>query len=167
MADYFGGLRTPEEIKTAYRKLCMRWHPDRGGDTETMKQINAAYQEALKAVDGVTSQGSDGKDHTYYYNHDIEASIMDKINEVVGLGMVQVEIMLLGRWIWITGETKRYSKLLGKKGVGFYWHSKRSAWYWHPPQKRRTRYNSRGTLDDIAASYGYRGFQSDQRKQIA
>jgi len=32
-----------EEIKKAYRALAMMHHPDRGGDLEIMKKINAAY----------------------------------------------------------------------------------------------------------------------------
>jgi len=31
------------EIKKAYRKLSIKNHPDRGGDPEDMKKINAAY----------------------------------------------------------------------------------------------------------------------------
>jgi DnaJ-class molecular chaperone len=32
-----------EEIKSAYKKLVMKHHPDRGGDAEFFKQINEAY----------------------------------------------------------------------------------------------------------------------------
>lgn len=36
--------RTPEEIKTAYRKLARQHHPDKpGGDTVTFQVINEAY----------------------------------------------------------------------------------------------------------------------------
>jgi len=34
---------SPEEIKSAYKKLAMQHHPDRGGDTNKFSQINAAY----------------------------------------------------------------------------------------------------------------------------
>ena len=34
---------SPEEIKKVYRKLALIHHPDRGGDQERMKLINAAY----------------------------------------------------------------------------------------------------------------------------
>lgn len=33
-----------EEIRAAWRRLSMEHHPDRGGDTETMARINAAYE---------------------------------------------------------------------------------------------------------------------------
>ena len=32
-----------EEIKTAYRRLAMKHHPDRGGDPEEFKKIQSAY----------------------------------------------------------------------------------------------------------------------------
>lgn len=35
-------------IKTAYRKLASKHHPDKGGDVKTMQKINAAYDAAMK-----------------------------------------------------------------------------------------------------------------------
>lgn len=34
----------PKTIKKAYRKLCLKHHPDKGGDEHTFKEINAAYE---------------------------------------------------------------------------------------------------------------------------
>ena len=34
---------SPQDIKTAYRKLAMEHHPDRGGDESTFQKINQAY----------------------------------------------------------------------------------------------------------------------------
>lgn len=47
--DYYETLgvnhtTTPKEIKTAYRKLAMKHHPDKGGDEETFKKITEAYE---------------------------------------------------------------------------------------------------------------------------
>lgn len=48
-------------ISSAYRKMALSAHPDRGGDEETMKRINAAYEEALRlaraAFDEAVRQG--------------------------------------------------------------------------------------------------------------
>ena len=38
---------TEDELKKKYRELSMKWHPDKGGNEEMMKQINVAY-ETLK-----------------------------------------------------------------------------------------------------------------------
>jgi curved DNA-binding protein len=34
---------SPEEIKSAYRKMAMKYHPDRGGDEAKFKEVNEAY----------------------------------------------------------------------------------------------------------------------------
>lgn len=38
---------TKSEIKTAYRKLALKHHPDKGGDAATFNKITTAYKEAL------------------------------------------------------------------------------------------------------------------------
>ena len=48
MNDYYGTLgipktATPDEIKTAYRRLASKNHPDKGGDTATFQNIQIAY----------------------------------------------------------------------------------------------------------------------------
>lgn len=47
--DYYSILgveknTSPEELKKAYRKLALQYHPDRGGDQEKFKEVNEAYQ---------------------------------------------------------------------------------------------------------------------------
>ncbi len=46
----FENLGTEEEIKKAYREYAKLYHPDDGGDSETMADLNAAKDEALKRV---------------------------------------------------------------------------------------------------------------------
>ena len=48
--DYYTILKltkndaTPENIKKNYKKLALKYHPDRGGDPELFKKISEAYQ---------------------------------------------------------------------------------------------------------------------------
>ena len=44
---YFKDLNSMEAVKKQYRKLAMKYHPDRGGDEETFKQINNEYEQAM------------------------------------------------------------------------------------------------------------------------
>jgi curved DNA-binding protein len=68
--DYYSILgvsrnATSEEIKKAYRKLAMKHHPDRGGDTQKLAQINEAY-DILK--DPTKRQQYDNPQQQYKFN---------------------------------------------------------------------------------------------------
>lgn len=160
--SYFASCKTVTEIKKLYRELAMQHHPDRGGDTATMQAINAQYHEALKRFDRQQETGSDGSQHTYYYNAEHEQSIMDKINELLKLRLEGVEIWLIGKWIWVQGDTKPHREAL--KNAALSWHSKRLAWYWKPYEER-TRYNERMSLSGLADHYGAKLYEPEQEAQ--
>ena len=63
---------TDEEVKTAYRKLAKKYHPDNYNDSpladvasEKMKEVNEAYDTIMNLRRGKTSSGSTGAN---YYN---------------------------------------------------------------------------------------------------
>lgn len=43
MTQYFENVKTLDELKKQYRRLAIKYHPDMGGSTEIMQQINAEF----------------------------------------------------------------------------------------------------------------------------
>lgn len=153
MTAYFNNTMDVTEIKKTFLRLVHKNHPDKGGDTATMQEINRQYAEALKGNHGKTFVGTDDKTRTYWYNSVKEQEIIDKINELFAADLSDdVEIVLIGSWIWVTGNTKPNRKAL--KACKMRWHSKRNAWYYHTKQSYRTHYNSKVSLNDLANAYG-------------
>ena len=155
--NFFARLTTVEEIKKAFRDLARQYHPDLGGDEETMKLVNAQYHAALNGQNGVTTDG-----RTYKYNQKAEQEIMNKINELIKID--GLEISLIGYWIWIHGETKPVKDTL--KTAGCRWHSGRVCWYWKPSWFGRTHSNP-DSLDQLAAKYGYEKFTSKGKAKLS
>lgn len=163
MKNYFADVAGVEQIKARYRELAFEYHPDRGGDTETMKIINCQYHERLKGCDSSTTRGSDGESHTYYYHQEREAAVAEKLAEIIARNLPDIRIMLVGTWLWVDGNTKPVKNQL--KELGLKWHSKREKWYWNTGGYRRG--NSNADFGEIAAKYGYEEFASENRRKLS
>lgn len=160
---YFNQCHTVGQAKTEYRRLAKLHHPDLGGNTATMQAINAAYHAILQAMDGQTSIGSDKKEHTYHYNRHVEQEIMDKISDLLRLKMPNVEIELIGTWVWIYGDTKPHKERL--KELGCLWHGKRQKWYWRRFTHRRRTSNM--SFDEMRFAFGAHKFEQEQDRALA
>lgn len=163
---FFEGCKSVEEIKTLYRQLAMQYHPDRGGDTATMQEINRQYFDILKTFDGTESKDQKGKTHRYTYWYEREQAIVEKIYETLReLAGTDCEVFLIGVWIWVFGDTKPHKDILNKK-LGYNYMKHRQAWAWKP-YKGRTRKSSAG-LEYIAAKYGAQKVtRKDDKKEDA
>ena len=111
---------TLEELKAIYKRLAMKHHPDRGGNVETMKEVNALYDEYFEKLKTV-HKNKDGKVYTKETNETAEY-YKNIINEL--LKMEGVEIEIIGCFIWLSGNTKEHKEAI--KELGFKWHSKKS-----------------------------------------
>ncbi len=148
------GELTKEIIKKAYKKASSKYHPDKGGSVEMMQAVNQAY-DALKDYSGTVEVD----DTQLNYGEELN----EALNQVIHLSGLIIEIC--GAWVWVTGETKQYSKELGKNGAGFFWAKKKKAWYFRPSDWKSA---SRGnwSLDKIRGEHGSQTVKGYQRKSI-
>ncbi|WP_330203616.1 hypothetical protein [Cyanobacterium sp. Dongsha4] len=149
--NYFKECSTVAEAKKLYKELAMKYHPDLGGDTATMQDINRQYEEILRQLDGETTTDSEGKTHTYKYNHETETALMDIIDRLLSLQMNNVDIYLVGLWVWIDGDTKPHKEAL--KELNCKWHATRKCWYFATTPSRYRKSSNKG-IDDLAETYG-------------
>lgn len=142
--NFFQTCFTESEIKARFRDLCKIHHPDLGGNEETMKAVNLAYEERLR---GEFRKSMD--DEKAEQTVDLEREVAAKVAEIIALQGIIIE--LVGRWIWVTGNTFSVKDTL--KAAGLSWASKKRAWYWH---KAEDSCSSRGgkTLEQIKTKYG-------------
>ena len=47
---HFQGITSASDVKTEFRKLAKKLHPDVGGSEEQMKQLQEEYQQALDDI---------------------------------------------------------------------------------------------------------------------
>lgn len=160
---YFLICNTVEKIKNKYRELAKEHHPDLGGDVRIMQEINVQYHKALIEKNGSTGKDEEsGSEWTYRYNEEVEQAVMDMISSLLAMRMQNVEMYLIGTWIWVIGDTRPYKDAL--KSLGLRWNGLRSAWVFHVGKWHKRQ--SRGGLSDIAYRYGCERLR-DSSKQLA
>lgn len=162
MNKYFKSCKCIEDLKEYYRTLAMQNHPDRGGSLEIMQAINGEYDflfSKLKDVHRSTKPDAEpfytATKSTTEQAHEFR-EIIEKLIILEGL-----KVELIGRWIWVTGETKPHKDTF--KALGFKWCSKKVAWSWHFPEDG---VSSRGKYDlnKIRNIYGSTEFGNSEQK---
>lgn len=96
---WFSECRTLDEVKALYKKLAKQYHPDLGGDTETMQAINKDYAFAsAKTIKGENLNEEETENEIRFSEEYREA-----IENIIQLEGIVIE--LVGYWIWVTGNT--------------------------------------------------------------
>ena len=156
---YFKNTRTLDELKAAYRRLAMQYHPDMGGDTETMKAINAEHDELFEQLKRQQNARADA-DETGRTHHTTETA--EEFREIIVelLKLDGLEIELCGSWLWIGGNTKEHKDAL--KMMGCRWSNNKKLWYWRHEEHARSWHRGNRTMSEIRTKYGSQVFTGGQ-----
>lgn len=139
---YFEPCQNIDELKIMFRNLCKLNHPDRGGSTATMQEINQEYSYIVQHL------------NTFFYCHNEEeqkkdlnlfASIIEKIE------MLPLKIEIIGPWLWVSGNTYPYKKEL--KQAGLFFAPSKKMWYYRPAEFKSSNFEPL-PMDEIRKKYG-------------
>ena len=133
-----------EEVKAKYKQLAKQYHPDCGGDTETMQAINTEYSYACAKLLKGENLSQEETDEGIRLSEEYRAVI----EQLMPLAGILIEVV--GNWIWVTGNTKPVKQQL--KDAGLFYASKKVAWYYRAEEYKTT--GSKKSLDEIRAKYG-------------
>lgn len=155
---WFNECKTLDEVKATYKKLAKQYHPDLGGDTVTMQEINKEYAFACAKV----IKGANFSDEKTEQEIKFSEEYRVALEKIIHLEDINIE--LVGFWIWVTGNTYPVKTTL--KDAGFFFASKKLAWYFRTGEYQ---VSSRGekSLDEIRSKYGSEVLKADKRRKIA
>jgi len=94
---YFDNCKDKNEVKAMYRKLAMKYHPDRGGDDETMAAINAEYEEAFKRVAAKDWKGTGMHEGGTVDFSDLDDGFREVVLEKI-MNIEDIFVELCGSW---------------------------------------------------------------------
>lgn len=146
---WFNNPKTLEELKKEYKRLAMQHHPDMGGSTEEMQEINNEYEKLFDQLKNI-HQNAEGEFYTSSSGTTETASeFMDIVSALIQLDGIAIEVC--GSWLWVTGDTRPHKATL--KELKFRWSSNKQAWYFHHDGYRK-RSKKQMSLDEIRNVYG-------------
>ena len=158
---YFKDLNSMEAVKKQYRKLAMKYHPDRGGNEEIFKQINNEYEQAMEqAKINETRKAKTKKEEDFiksqYMNSKNFRNIIDKLIVLEG-----IEIEITGTWLWLRGNTYKYKEYL-KSEFNAQWSKSKKCWFISPNKDfRKTRGYKGKSMSSIRNTYGSTKIKSE------
>ena len=147
------------DLRKAYRDAARKAHPDMGGSTAAMQEVNAAYEKAVKRIERCgerfeeTAEQKAEREKAAEWQHQTTAEDMAEYAEILQklFGLDGIEIELCGSWLWISGNTREYKDSL--KEWGCKWSKNKNAWYWYAGEYHR-RSKKRFSMDDIREMHG-------------
>lgn len=148
---YLKGVANLEELKKLFKKLALDFHPDRGGDTAKMQQLNNEYEYLLKT-------GEFGE------IEDIEFNLIFPELIAVLLNLEGLIIEIVGQWLWVSGNTREHRKKL--KELGLFYAPKKQMWYFRKPEHQKIFNKSKPLpMEVIRAVYGSNKVDKDNFKE--
>ncbi|WP_143321654.1 J domain-containing protein [Clostridium sp. HBUAS56010] len=153
MTAYFNHINTLEELRKQYKELLKRFHPDNpDGSTEATQAINAEYDSLFKELKDRHDNEADSR-RTAYDDLKYDFAEDERLREVFQqvISFVGVNIMIVGAWIWIDGNTYGYRTKLSN--LGFKWASDKKKWYFHTEAFRK-RSHKKLSFKDIENYFG-------------
>lgn len=160
---YFKNIETLEDLKKEYKKQALKLHPDlnMGEDTtKNFQEMQNEYEKVFNIVKNIR-RNEKGEKYTTETTETME-EFKDVIDKIIHFKNVNIEI--IGSWIWLTGDTKTYKETI--KELGFRWSKNKIAWYYHK-EKFRKRSNKLFTLDDIREKFGSEKVQNTYQYELA
>lgn len=153
--NFFNNCDTIEQVKATYKTLAKMHHPDKGGDLATMQAINTEYSFAIAKLAKGENLSSEETNNIINENEMYRAAIA----AIIALDGINIE--LVGNWIWVTGNTFPVKATI--KGAGFFFASKKVAWYFRTDEFKKSSGGKSQSLDSIKNKYGSESIKTSFR----
>ncbi|MCX2479357.1 J domain-containing protein [Pedobacter sp. MC2016-15] len=154
---WFGNCTTLDQIKGLYKSLAKQYHPDLGGDTITMQEINKEYAFATARIIDQNNLSEEDTESEIQNSEEYRIAILAIVH------FEDITIEVVGSWIWVTGST--YHHRADLKAAGYLFAPKKRAWYFRTGEHKVFK-GGRKSLDEIREKYGSEVIKTKRYRKI-
>lgn len=148
--NFFDQITEAADLKAMYRKLCKAYHPDKGGSTAQMQDINNQYEAAMQRILSGKPESEYGEGKWYKSRAEeaeVEAKVRAAVEKIAHLDGLDIEI--IGAWVWVKGETKTHKEAL--RAADYWWMHKRKLWAF---KGKASVGRSKTSMEELRDKYG-------------
>lgn len=114
---WFVGINTIAELRTKYRQLLKKYHPDNpGGSVEVTQEINKEYDEIFDLLNKKSKETGETQ-----FTEEENQQFKEILNTIINFN---ITIEVIGTWIW-TFDSYAYRKELKELGFTYAYRKKR------------------------------------------
>lgn len=157
MFDY-SIIKDIDSLKKEYFKLAKKFHPDAGGSTTQFQSLQNEYESAFKKLLSGSKLTSDEKNNEIV----IDQALREVINQIVFLENINIE--LIGKWLWISGDTYSIRTILKSAGLFFIKKAGKPYWVYKGVESAG---RGKMSMEEIKNKYGSSKIDLQPTKKIA
>lgn len=157
---YLKEAKTLQELKKLYFTLAKKLHPDHGGSTESMQQLNNEY-DYLKTILPNEEQTADNSDKKTYKETSFSMdAFKDILSDLLRYNGITIEV--IGSWLWIYGNgTYAIKDEILKAKYGCKWSKPQKKWYWFSGITEQVWRPKGGFLQQAKNKYGVHTIETE------
>lgn len=150
-------IKELDDLKKQYFQLAKKYHPDAGGTTIQFQELQAEYEKLLNNLLKGSSFNAEQKQNEIV----IDKAIRDVIDSLINIENINIE--LIGKWLWISGNTYPVRQTLKSSGLVFIKKENKPYWVYKGVESK-----SRGktSMEDIKKKYGVQEMKAPSTKKI-
>lgn len=164
MVNFFENCKTLDELKKEYKAAAIQHHPDLGGNTAIMQQVNSQYEKRFEELKHIQNEEA-ATDTTGKTQATTEAPTdFIRIIEIL-LNLDGITVELCGRWLWIGGNTMPHRESL--RNAGCCWSQAKKLWHWNYAEDSARWHKGKKTMQQIRNTYGSTTFVKSENEKKA
>lgn len=140
-----GNYNNLQELKKEFKKMVMQYHPDHRKDENlTSDQINEDFRTLKDEYNKIVEYLASGRSWEAKQEESEQVPNYELILRPLikwACRFENIEIVAIGSWLWIGGDTKPIKEQLKEKG--FKWSTIKKKWYYNTSDKKYKYYKGR------------------------
>ena len=146
-----------DQLKKQYFQLAKKYHPDAGGTTAQFQNLQAEYEKLLNNLLRGSNLSQEQKENEIV----IDKAIRDVIDALINIEDINIE--LIGKWLWITGNTYPVRQSLKSAGLIFIKKEGKPYWVYKGVESAG---RGKTAMEDIKRKYGVFEIKPPTTKKI-